>query len=261
MNSEITKVLYRWGLRSRVIIYLTDLPQRGSPLGDSWQKLGSKLKNWNRRKGPTANRASCLIQNEGSGTAPQKYSRGSPAHKRGMKNLIPVYLTGATITVGITTALVQSKGLTWHALWARPYVYGYAAAGVMLLFAVATAIHAGKQESNKIADEKHKQIKTRLAILMRQWQEIFTSLKAATNDNGYTELIKNAMDWANEAETLLKEAGHPTDAELLSQVGHLELSSEQLARSAHIPEWKRSEVARFLLYYQTLDQIRSNRRY
>jgi hypothetical protein len=64
----------------------------------------------------------------------------------------------------------------------------------------------------------------------------------------------------NDTVALLRYADQPTDAEELRQIGYAELSSEYLSRFSHIPEWKRSVVARQLLYRQTLDQIRSNRR-
>ena len=200
---------------------------------------------------------------ERSGQAPQKeYSRGSLAPKARMKYLITVFVSIAAIIAGITSAIAQAHGAFIGNAWLRPpYVYGYAATAILALIGIVTGIKTTRAERKSIADEKHKQIRIRLATLMRQWQEIFTGLKAATDDYRYTELIKNATVWANDAVSLLKEAGHPTDAELLSQVGHVELASDQLARCAHIPEWKRNEVARFLLYYQTLDQIRSNRRF
>jgi hypothetical protein len=175
-----------------------------------------------------------------------------------MKYLIPVLLAGATITVAITTALAQP--LTWHTLWKVPYIYGYGAAGVLLLLAVATAIHAATQESHKTADDKHKAIKNRMATLLTQEREIFAALKAAPDNAEYTEAIRKADDWVNKTVALLRDADQPTDAEELRQIGYAELSSEYLARFSHIPEWKRSVVARQLLYRQTLDQIRSNRR-
>jgi hypothetical protein len=68
------------------------------------------------------------------------------------------------------------------------------------------------------------------------------------------------MDWVNQTVRVLKEAGLPTDAEAFYQVGHIDLSSEQLARLAHVAEWKRDVIARLTLYRQTLDQIKENRR-
>jgi hypothetical protein len=179
-----------------------------------------------------------------------------------MKYLIAVFLTGATITVAITTALAaQSRGLTFHSLWTPPYVYGYGAAGVLLILAIATAIHAGMQESNKTADEKHKDIKSRLASLLMREREVYAALKAAPDNADYTNAIRKADDWINEVATLLEDADEPTDAETFRQIGHVELSFEYQARFAHIPQWKRGVVARQLLYRQTLDQIKSNRRF
>jgi hypothetical protein len=188
-------------------------------------------------------------------------SRGSLAQKTRMKYLITVLVGTAGIIATITTAVAQAHGAFIGRVPLKPYLYAYAVAGALLMFAVLSAINTSRLERKTAADDKHQQIRNRLAAVMKQWQEIYARLKLASDSNAYTELIRAANDWANDAVSLLKEAGHPTDAELLSQVGHVELPSEQLARCAHIPEWKRNEVARFLLYYQTLDQIRSNRRF
>jgi hypothetical protein len=197
-----------------------------------------------------------------SRVAPKEYTRGCSRKNRAMKHLIPILLTAATITVGITTALAQAHSALIGGAWLKPpYVYGYAIASILVLIAVATAIKTGRHENQAAADNKHKQHKDRFAALMRQWREIYASMSSASNDSEYTEIIRTASDWTNSVMDLCNEAGHPTDAELISHVGHVELSGDQLANFAHIPEWKRNDVARFLLYYQTLDQIRSNRRF
>jgi len=177
-----------------------------------------------------------------------------------MKYLIPVLVGVAGTIAALTTALAQAHGALIGGAWLRPpYVYGYAVAALLVLIAVATAINTVMQESKTIADDKHKQIKIRLAALITSGHEIDAGLRAASDDREYTELIRKADDWAKDVRTLLKES-EPTDAETFSQVGHLELSGEQPGRVAHLPLWKRPELARFLLYIQTLDQIRSNRR-
>jgi hypothetical protein len=177
-----------------------------------------------------------------------------------MKYLTPVLVGGAAITAAVTTAIAQAHGVFNGHASLMPYLYAYGASAVLLLLAVAMAIHAGRQESKTTADDKHKNIKTRLAALMRQAREIHASLKEASDNTEYTKLVGKAADWEHDVISLLNEAELPTDAEMFHQVGYAELSSEQLARLSHVPEWKRHVIARFLLHYQTLDQIRSNRR-
>jgi hypothetical protein len=179
-----------------------------------------------------------------------------------MKYLVGVPMGVAAIVVAITTAVAQAHGALLAKAWLKPpYVYGYSAAALLVLASVALGIQTAREEENRAAtDSRHKHIRVRLAELMNQHQEILAQLRAASNDSAYTELIKKADNWANDTASLLKQAGYPTDAEMLSQVGHAELSSEQLARFAHVPVWKRNVLARFSLYRQTLDQIISNRR-
>jgi hypothetical protein len=178
-----------------------------------------------------------------------------------MKYLIGVPMGVAAIVVAITTAVAQAHGALLAKAWLKPpYVYGYSAAAFLVLASVALGIQTAREESRAATDSRHKHIRVRLAELMNQQQEILAQLRAASNGSAYTDLIKKADNWANDTASLLKQAGHPTDAEMLSQVGHAELSSEQLARFAHIPVWKRNVIARFSLYRQTLDQIISNRR-
>jgi hypothetical protein len=177
-----------------------------------------------------------------------------------MKYLTPVIVSIAATIAAIATALAQAHGALIGGAWLNPpYVYGYATAAVLTLIALVAAINTGRQDKRANADDKHKQIKIRLAALIKQEHEIYASLKASSDNSEYTELIRKANDWTNDVTTLLNEV-EPTDAEIFSQVGHLELSAEQLGRVAHVPPWKRAEIARFLLYIQTLDQIRSNRR-
>jgi hypothetical protein len=177
-----------------------------------------------------------------------------------MKYLIPVLMGGAAISVTITTAVAQAHGAFTGNASLKPYLYGYGAAATLLLIALIVAINAGRQESKASDTSKHKEINARLAALMKREREIHVSFKSASDDGEYTELIRKANDWTNDIGALLNEAGLPTDAQAFSQVGHAELSSEQLARFAHVHEWKREVIARFALYCQTLDQIRSNRR-
>ena len=181
-----------------------------------------------------------------------------------MKYLISVLMGGATIIVAITTAIAQAHQIlngNASLISLRPYLLAYAFAAILLIIAGAMAISAGREERKTATDDKHKEIKSRLAVLLAREREIFASLKSASDNAQFTELIRKADEWVNEVAALLKEADQPTDAEMFCHVGHLELSSEQLARCSHIPDWKRDVVVRQLLYRQTLDQIKSNRRF
>jgi len=176
-----------------------------------------------------------------------------------MKHLIPIALTLAAIIVTITTAVAGVHGAFIGNTPLKPYLYAYGAAGVLILIAIAIATNTARKENESRSDDQHKQIKTRLAPLIKRQHEIYASLKAASDNTEYTELIRKAVTWADDVTSLLREI-EPTDAEIFSHAGQSELSAEQLGRVAHVPPWKRAEVARFLLYIQTLDQIRSNRR-
>lgn len=179
-----------------------------------------------------------------------------------MKYLIPVLVGAATITVAVTTGLAQAKGaLTWHDMWKPPFVYGYGAAGVLLLIAITIVMNTARNENTSAAAKKHREFLGRLADLMTRHREIYTSLRTVPNNNEFPELIRKADEWVNDLTALLRDAGQPTDAETIVQVSHMELTPEHLSRFAHVPEWKRDVIARFLLFYQTLEQIKATRRW
>src|SRR5947207_5084622 len=146
-----------------------------------------------------------------------------------MKNLIPVLMGAAAIIAAITSAVAQAHGAFIGNAWLRPpYVYGYAATAILSLIAIITGINTNRAEDKSTADEKHKEIKNRMAALLTRERELFAALKAAPDNAHYTDAIRKADDWVNETVALLRDADQPTDAEELRQIGYAELSSEYL---------------------------------
>jgi hypothetical protein len=183
-----------------------------------------------------------------------------------MKYLITVLMGAATITVAVTTALAQAKGaLSWHAMWKPPFVYGYGAAGVLLLIAIATSIRAIKQESKpasseKLADAKHKQNVLRVTALMRQGSDLYQALQSAAKHE-VVPIMNTRSEWVDEMVKFLKdEAEWLADAEAVFQLRHKMLTPEQLAKANHMPDWTREEATRLQIYRETLDHIRDKHR-
>jgi len=72
----------------------------------------------------------------------------------GMKYLIPVLVTSATITAAITSTVAQGHGAFAGQTPLRPYLFGYACASVLLLMAGIFAIITQKRESQAVAAPK-----------------------------------------------------------------------------------------------------------
>jgi hypothetical protein len=170
-------------------------------------------------------------------------------------------LGSAIFTIIGLYALITGKSNHW-------IVAVSIAVGIMLFLVASFGAWKEQYDARLVAERrlndelstKQKDTRLKIAAAMKQGANIYVSLKSASDDSEYTDLIKAAADWVSETYARLNEAELPTDAEAFFQIGYQTLSPEQLANFAHIPEWKRDQIARFLLYRQALDQIRSNRR-
>ena len=169
-------------------------------------------------------------------------------------------LSSAVFTMIGLYALITGKSNHW--------IVAVSIAVGVILFLFASFGAWKEQYDARIAAErlndeskKTKEIRLKLAALMRQEPDVLQHLISASNDaDEFSRIVSERDQWIRETVVVLNEAGLHTDAEAFSQIRNRPPVAEEVNDFRHVEDWKRGEVVRLAMYRKKLNQIIDVRR-
>lgn len=102
-----------------------------------------------------------------------------------------------------------------------------------------------------------KQVKVALAALMKEGKHIEERMVTNQNSHEFSTLSQQLTDWVSRTADALIEFDLHTDAEVFRHSGERPSDQQTRAIPAYIQSWKRHDMSRFSVYWQTLVEIKN----